>query len=315
MHVISTVSEETPPLFISAEEAGIRIDKFLSIRFPGYSRTYFQQLIALGLVLINGEKVKKRILPEEGDEVEVCFQAVPEISLAKENIPLKILYEDDHLLAVDKPAGMVVHPGPGHYSGTFVNALLYYCQDKLEATDPLRPGIVHRLDKDTSGVLIAAKTSLAHQKLVDAFSHRTIEKVYLAICKGKPCNQTIRAPIGRHPTDRKKMSVQIDGKEAISEIQVVATNEIYSLCLVRPKTGRTHQIRVHLKHIGLTLLGDSVYGIPSLNAALQIDRQLLHAYQIKFQHPITQECLQLSAPIPGDFKHWIQRLFGKDPLV
>src|SRR3989344_712121 len=152
-------------LLVTEEEEGARIDKLLSERYPNHSRTYFQSLIGGGFVLLNGEPVKKRVIPEEGDEVEVCFQLTPELSLKPEAIPLDFLYEDEHLLAVNKPAGLVVHPAPGHWSGTFVNALLYHCK-QLPAGDSLRPGIVHRLDKETSGILLAAKTTAAHHKLI-----------------------------------------------------------------------------------------------------------------------------------------------------
>ena len=166
--------EEPDFLFITAEEEGIRIDKLLAERFPQHSRTYFQHLIENVFVLLNGEPVKKRIEPEEGDEIEICFQATPEASLEPESIPLEILYEDEYLLAINKPAGMVVHPAPGHWSGTFVNALLAHCQTLAPGSDPLRPGIVHRLDKDTTGVLLAAKTLQAHQKLIELFSNRCL---------------------------------------------------------------------------------------------------------------------------------------------
>ena len=303
-------SEESGTHFVLPEEEGIRIDKLLVDRYPAYSRTYFQHLIEEGCVLLNGELVKKRICPEEGDEIEICFQAVPGPSLTPEEIPLEILYEDDHLLAINKPPGMVVHPAPGHWSGTFVNALLYHCEKVAPSDDPLRPGIVHRLDKETSGVLVAAKTLPAHQRLIQAFSERRVEKLYLAVCCGRPPNGTIKAPIGRHPVHRKEMAVLSDGREAISEVQTVAFNEQLSLVLIRPKTGRTHQIRVHLKHIGCPVLGDAVYGSERLNQSLNPERLLLHAYRLELDHPITGAALRFSAPIPQDLKGWMRRLCG-----
>ena len=303
-------TEEAELLFATASEEGTRIDKLLAERFPEHSRTYFQNLIDQGCVLLNGEPVKKRVPPEEGDEIEVCFQAIPGPSLEPEAIPLEILYEDDHLLAINKPAGMVVHPAPGHWSGTFVNALLAHCNGKAPGNDPLRPGIVHRLDKETSGVLIAAKTLIAHQKLIELFASRSMEKLYLAICCGKPANGIINAPIGRHPVHRKEMAVLSDGREAISEIHLAAFNEKLSLVLVRPSTGRTHQIRVHLKHIGCPVLGDPVYGNDRMNQLLDPQRHLLHAYRLIFDHPITGATIKLSAPIPEDFKSWMRRLCG-----
>jgi len=300
------LSTEDPEfLSISAEEEGIRIDKFLTARFPHHSRTYFQHLIEMGCVLINGEPAKKRTIPEEGDEIEVCFQATPTISLQPEAIPLEILYEDEHLLAINKPAGMVVHPAPGHWSGTFVNALLAHCGKIAPGADSLRPGIVHRLDKETTGILIAAKTLPAHQKLIELFSTCQMKKLYLAICHGRPPNGTINASIGRHPTHRKEMAALPDGRAAITEIQVAAFNEKMSLVLAKPRTGRTHQIRVHLKHIGCPIIGDSLYGKGDL-----CDRQLLHAYRLCFDHPITGSPIRLVAPIPHDMKLWLQKLCG-----
>ncbi len=300
-----SLNEEHEFLFITADEEGTRIDKLLASRFPYYSRTYFQHLLDIGCVLLNGEPVKKRILPEEGDEIEVCFQAIPEASLEPEAIPLEILYEDEYILSVNKPAGMVVHPSPGHWSGTFVNALLAYCKDIAPGADPLRPGIVHRLDKDTTGVLIAAKTLPAHQKLIELFSTQKIEKLYLAICQGKPANRTIEVPIGRHPVHRKEMAPLPDGRAAVTEIQVAACNDKTSLVLAKPKTGRTHQIRVHLKHIGCPIIGDPLYGNGNLHS-----RQLLHAYRLSFQHPITNAPIRIIAPIPTDMKEWLQKLCG-----
>lgn len=303
-------SEIYDTLFVTPDEEGERIDKILAARFSNYSRTYFQHLIDTGSVLLNGDPIKKRICPEEGDEIEICFQAIPGPSLLPEAIPLKILYEDEHILAINKPPGMVVHPAPGHFSGTFVNALLAHCENLAPSLDPLRPGIVHRLDKDTSGVLLAAKTLIAHQKLIEDFASRKMDKTYLAVCIGRPANGTIQAPIGRHPTQRKEMAVLSDGRDAISEVQTLAFNDQISLAMVRPKTGRTHQIRVHLKHIGCPILGDPIYGSEKANQQLGPQRLLLHAYRLGFNHPVTKAPLRLTAPIPDDFKPWMQRLCG-----
>jgi 23S rRNA pseudouridine1911/1915/1917 synthase len=295
-------------LIVSPSETGERIDKLLALHYPHYSRTYFQNIIEEGFVLLNGQRVTKRFLPEEGDEIEVLFQLTPESTLEPEQIPLEILFEDEHLIAVNKPAGMVIHPAPGHPKGTFVNALLGHCKDLAPSVDPLRPGIVHRLDKETSGVLIAAKTSQAHQKLVRLFTTRQIKKLYLAVCSGKPKNGIINLPIGRHPTHRKAMAVIEGGKEAISQINLLATKENFSLVQIVPQTGRTHQIRVHLKQIGCFILGDSLYGNAHINSSHHVQRQLLHAYRLEFSHPITGALLTLLAPIPLDLKEWIQKL-------
>ncbi|MFI5344401.1 MAG: RluA family pseudouridine synthase, partial [Chlamydiales bacterium] len=176
--------------------------------------------------------------------------------------------------------------------------------------DPIRPGIVHRLDKDTSGVLLAAKTLVAHQKLIEDFSQRIIGKTYIAVCMGKPENEIINEPIGRHPTKRKEMAVLKEGREAITAVQTMAYNDQISLLLLRPKTGRTHQIRVHLRHIGCPILGDPIYGSDRANQSLRPARLLLHAYQLMLDHPITKAPLILTAPIPEDFKGWIQKLSG-----
>lgn len=285
-------------LLVSEEEKNLRLDKLLTNRFLGYSRTYFQYLIGKGCVLVNGQVVKKREQSQPLDEVEVCFELTPELSLKPEEIPLEILYEDEHLLAINKPAGMVVHPAPGHPSGTFVNALLYHC--KTLEVENLRPGIVHRLDKDTSGVLIAAKTTQTHAALVSLFASRAIEKTYLAIAVGNPGNVTISAPLKRHPKKRQEMAVIEGGKEAISICSTLSFDGRLSLVSIRLITGRTHQIRVHLKSRGTPVLGDSVYGSSAANALFGAKRQLLHAHTLKCLHPITQVPLVIEAPLPED---------------
>lgn len=288
---------------VSEEESGIRLDKLLAVRFPDHSRTYFQYLIENGSVLVNGKSCKKREEPKSGDEIEICFILTPEISLEAENIPLDILYEDDDILAINKPAGMVVHPGVGHPSKTFVNALLYHCKE-LKG-DTLRPGIVHRLDKDTSGVLIAAKNLEMHAQLISLFSNRKIEKHYLAICVGNPGNVTINAPIGRNPTERKEMAIIETGKEAVSHCTVLKKDHALSLVDIHPITGRTHQIRVHMKHQKTPILGDSVYGYPSANQKFEAPRQLLHAHRLSFTHPKSKKIIDLEAPPPKDFLKWM----------
>jgi 23S rRNA pseudouridine1911/1915/1917 synthase len=294
------MSSHTESLLVTPEMLHTRLDRLLVQTFPTHSRTYFQYLIGSGLVLVNGSPVKKRETMDVGDEIEVCFQLTPELSLAAENIPLDILYEDDHLIAINKPAGMVTHPAPGHPNGTFVNALLYHCKT-LPETDTLRPGIVHRLDKDTSGVLIAAKTTECHQKLVEMFSSRQMTKHYIAICVGNPGDRTIDEPIRRHPTRRQEMHVDPAGKPAISICRVLKSEGELSWAQVQLITGRTHQIRVHLKHVGTPILGDPVYGRPGANEKYGITRQLLHAKTLSLKHPITGAPLNLEAPIPADF--------------
>ncbi len=287
---------EPDSIIATQEDAGQRIDTFLTNRFTEKSRTYFQILIEKGLVLINGNRVKKRMQIAEGDEVEIQFLLTPEITVEAEDIPLDILYEDYHLLAINKPAGMVVHPAPGHYSKTLVNALLGYCQNKLPGKYTVRPGIVHRLDKDTSGVLLAAKTEKCQMKLLSFFYHKKIRKDYLAICIGKPPNGSITLPIGRHPKKRKEMAVVEGGRPAETHFQLLAYKNGLSLVLARPITGRTHQIRVHLKQLGTPILGDPIYGTPNKG------RMMLHAHCTKFVHPITSIPMDIFAPIPEEMK-------------
>lgn len=291
----------TPNIFVEAYEADLRLDKLLSMRFENLSRTYFQWLISEGYVSVNGVIVKKSAKLQEGDEIEVQFVPTQELDLVAEDIPLDILYEDEHMIAVNKPAGLVVHPGPGNWKGTFVNALLFHCKS-LARTDELRPGIVHRLDKETSGVLIAAKTHEMHTLLSAIFADRKVQKHYLAICFGHPKAQTIDAPIGRHPTQRKLMTVvDTGGKSARTHIEVLASNGTMSLLDINLETGRTHQIRVHLKHIHHPIVGDEVYGKKMPGST----RQLLHAHTLAFTHPITAKPLEIKAPVSEDMAHFI----------
>ena len=289
----------------SLEESHLRLDALLSLRFPDKSRSYFQFLIKQGYVLVNGKAIKKRERAKPGDEIEIYFQITPEINLIPEPIALEILYEDEHLIVINKPAGMVVHPAPGHTQGTFVHALLFHCK-QIDSDDPLRPGIVHRLDKDTSGVLIAAKTRAAHNGLIDLFAKRKIEKVYLAICVGAPKDGLIDVPIARHLSRRKEMTICTQGRASKTICQVLAQNGSLSFVKLELLTGRTHQLRVHLKYVGTPILGDETYGNSTINKKFSIKRQLLHAYFIKFFHLITQQILLLTAPIPEDLREAIE---------
>lgn len=293
---------------ITSSKEQIRIDKLLAEKFRAKSRVYFQYLIENGSVLVNSRKIKKRYIPKIGDEIEIFFQALPDIELKAQNIPLDIIYEDEHILAINKPANMVVHPACGNWENTFVNALMYYYKDLICEKNDVRPGIVHRLDKDTTGVLLAAKTTKAHQKLIELFKNRKIQKKYLAITLNKPSDLTISAPIARHPINRKKMAIQENGKEAITEIKVLKNNDKLSLVEAILKTGRTHQIRVHLKHINCPVLGDETYGNKSVNKNFKIHTQLLHALSLCFNHPITNEAVKIEAPIPENFKKFIEIL-------
>jgi 23S rRNA pseudouridine1911/1915/1917 synthase len=310
--------EDNDLLIITNEEAGERLDKILAARFCQIkSRTYFQYLIEEKKVLLNGNFVKKGCKPTVGDEVEIQFVISPEVELIPENIPLNIIYEDEYIIVVNKPAGMVVHPAKGNWSGTFVNALLYHCQNlsgfpTLSESSKLRPGIVHRLDKDTSGLLIAAKTELAHQKLIDMFSGRKIQKEYLAICCGNPGNVQIDASIGRDPLNRKLMTtVDKGGKKSLSICKTLAYDDKISFVTITLATGRTHQIRVHMQHIGTPILGDNSYGIIHLNKKYDVKRQMLHAHFLGFSHPITGKIMELTSPLPLDMDHILGKIKDK----
>ncbi len=303
---------ESPDIIIvTDQEAGQRLDCILASRFAGmYSRTYFQKLLEDGKILLNGCLAKKRTQPQSGDEIEIQFVLSPEITLLPEEIPLDIIYEDDDILAVNKPSGLVIHPAVGNWSGTFVNALLFYCKQliPIEGDSQLRPGIVHRLDKDTSGVLIAAKNLLSQQRLIEMFAARRIHKEYLAIVVGNPGDVECNFPIGRDPIHRQRMAVNPKGKPAVTICRTLKTNGQFSLIHLTIATGRTHQIRVHLKHKNAPVLGDSLYGNIDINRRHKVERQLLHASTLSFAHPLTGKRLELTAPVPADMQTWISKL-------
>jgi 23S rRNA pseudouridine1911/1915/1917 synthase len=303
---------ETETIIIADEEAGERLDKILAHRYREIrSRTYFQFLIDEHLVLLNGIPVKKRIKPKAGDEIEIQFVLTSEIDLIPEAIPLDILYEDEAILVINKPPGLVVHPAPGNWTGTFVNALLYHCKHISPEKGNLRPGIVHRLDKDTSGVLVAAKTALAQQRLVEMFAQRDVYKEYLAICIGNPGDIEIETSIGRHPVQRKLMKVLPQGKAAKTICQTLSFDGKLAIAKIILTTGRTHQIRVHMKHHGTPILGDAVYGSEQQNKKYGISRQMLHAHRLQFLHPITKEMMQFEAPVPDDMRRMVKKIDPK----
>ncbi len=303
---------EKDVITVGEDEDNVRIDKILANRYKDVrSRSYFQYLIFNGYVTVNDEKVKKHFRPKFGDEIAISFVITPELDLTPEDIPLNIIYEDENLLAINKPAGLVVHPAPGNWSGTFVNALLFHCKSSKEdfGQGSARPGIVHRLDKDTSGVMIAAKGPLTQQRLTDLFSSRQTEKVYFAICCGNPGDGEVDAPIGRHPTQRKLMCVrETGGRNALTRYQTVATDGKLSVVKIQLITGRTHQVRVHMKHLGTPVLGDSTYGNVQLNQRHKAGRQLLHAHSLQLKHPITEKELKLVAKFPEDIQKFLDRL-------
>ena len=299
-------SENEENIFVLNEEFGSRIDKFLSERME-LTRTRIQQLIKDENILVNGKKTKPAYKIEENDVVKVVIPELETVEIKPENIDIEIIYEDNDLAVINKRAGIVVHPANGHYSGTLVNAILYHIKDLSGINGEIRPGIVHRLDKDTSGLLIIAKNDKAHLKLSQMFHDKTVKKTYLAILKGKLNQKSGRivTQIGRDKNDRKKMAVINDlnsGKTAITNYEVISQAEKFTLVKVHIETGRTHQIRVHMKHLGYPILGDSVYGRPDSEK-----RQMLHAYKLEFQHPITEENIEFIAKLPEDFERALKK--------
>ena len=295
---------------IEEQSAGERIDKFLSDSLPDVSRSYIQKLIKDGQVTVNQKIVKANYKMNAGDLLCMEEPELQEPDIEAENIPLDILYEDADLLIVNKPKGMVVHPSAGHYSGTLVNALMYYCKDDLSGINGvMRPGIVHRIDMDTTGSLLVCKNDFAHNDIAEQLKVHSITRVYHAIVHGvlKDDEGTIDAPIGRHPIDRKKMSINHkNGKDAVTHYKVLKRFKNFTYIECRLETGRTHQIRVHMSSIGHPLLGDAVYGPAKCPYKLQ--GQTLHAKTIGITHPRTGEYLEIDAPLPEYFLNLLKKL-------
>ncbi len=293
------------------DEAGERIDKFLSDELSDRSRSFLQKLIKEQYVKVNDKPVKASYRLILGDTVSISFPEPEKPDIAAEDIPLDILYEDNDIIIINKPKQMVVHPAPGHYSGTLVNALLYHCQGNLSGINgSLRPGIVHRIDMDTTGSLVVCKNDTAHQSLSAQLKEHSIQRVYEAIVHGilKEDTGCIDAPIGRHPTERKKMSTQTrNGREALTHYRVLERFGAFTHIQCRLETGRTHQIRVHMTSIGHPLLGDTVYG-PKKCPFPKLIGQTLHADTLGFIHPGTGEYMEVHAPLPEYFTGLLDRL-------
>lgn len=300
-------------LTIGPEFEGFRIDQFLAHFFDQESRSYFQGLIEKNAVSVNGKTVKKRQLLKDGDCVFVRFEQSPEICLEPQEILLDILHEDEDLLVINKEAARVVHPGVGNPSMTIVNALLFHCRDLPCQEGDYRPGIVHRLDKDTSGVLVLAKTRRAQLEMSRLFAQREIQKEYLAIVHGHFQDQIVNKAIARDPQERKKMCLRDDGKEAITRFETLLTKDGYSLLKAFPKSGRTHQIRVHCQSLKASIIGDEVYGSKKIKDQFKC-RQMLHAHKISFQDPFKKAPVQFIAPPPKDFLQTLEKLFAKEDL-
>lgn len=293
---------------IKAETAGDRIDKFISEKCDQISRSYAARLLEDGKVFLGAQAVSKNYRLRGGEEIEIHLPEPETLEVLPENIPLEIVYEDTELLVVNKPQGMVVHPAAGNQTGTLVNALLYHCQGRLSAINGvIRPGIVHRIDKDTSGLLVVAKNNDAHLFLAEQIKERKASRKYFALVNGRVREDgTVDRPIGRHPSDRKRMAVVAGGREAVTHYHVLEDFGNYTLLECVLETGRTHQIRVHMAYIGHSIVGDPVYGMKK--EKFHLNGQLLHAHSIGFVHPKTGEYMEFSAPLPGYFQEVVSVL-------
>ncbi len=292
---------------ITEEHAGNRIDKALSAINSDWSRTHLQNWLKDSLVLVNEKKVKPNYKVKTGDVVTINEPEPEELDVVAEDLQLDIVYEDKDVLVVNKPSGMVVHPAPGHPTGTIVNGLMYHCKDLSGINGVLRPGIVHRIDKDTSGLLMVAKNDLAHVSLVNQLVEKSVTRVYTALVHGHipHDNGTIDAPIGRDKRERQSMAIVDDGKHAVTHFKVLERYGEFTLVECRLETGRTHQIRVHMKYIGYPLAGDPKYGPKK---TIDFSGQALHAGTIGFEHPVTGEYKEFHQPLPEDFQALISKM-------
>lgn len=294
---------------VQADDAGMRLDVFVTAKAVKPSRTFILKLINEGLVTVNGQRMKANYRLKEGEHVAVTFPPPVKLDVLPEPIPLNICYEDEDMVVINKPRGMVVHPAHGHYTGTLVNALLHHCADLSGIGGILRPGIVHRLDKDTSGLLMVAKNDLAHQGLARQLKNSSVTRGYLALAHGQVQNNqgVIEAAIGRDPRDRQKMSVtHRNGKHAVTRYRVLGRSQNYTLLELRLETGRTHQIRVHLSYIGHPVVGDSRYG--PTRPHFDLDGQFLHAYLLIFIHPRTGSTVEIKALLPDNLTAILETL-------
>jgi 23S rRNA pseudouridine1911/1915/1917 synthase len=297
------MTERIEHYLVQETEAEERLDMLLVKRLQGTSRSQVQRMINTGQIKVNGKQEKSNYKVQPHEDIEVMIRQATPLALEAERIPLDILYEDAHVIVVNKARGMVVHPAAGNYSGTLVNALLEHCDDLSGINGTVRPGIVHRLDKDTSGVMVAAKSDKAHLSLAQQIKERSAGRRYLAIVHGniKEDEGIIKAPLGRHPVDRKKMAVVFENsKEAVTKFRVCERFGRYTLVECKLLTGRTHQIRVHMAYIGHPVVGDRKYGPERVH--FDIEGQALHSAQLKFMHPLTGESLCFSAPLPEDME-------------
>lgn len=298
---------------VKKQDANNRIDAYLSSKNDDFSRVAIQRLIEEQKILVNGKKTKASYKVQENDKITLEEEMPKEISLKAQEIPIEIIYEDNDIIVVNKPKGLVVHPANGNLDGTLVNAIMAICKDSLSGIGgELRPGIVHRLDKDTSGLLIVAKNDKAHINMSEQIKNHEVEKTYIALVRGfvKENEATINMPIGRSTKDRKKMAVVNTGKEAITHFKVLQRYDKYTLLEIKIETGRTHQIRVHLSQIGYPIVGDAVYS--NGKNEWNIEGQCLHAKRLKFKHPITGDDMFLEAKLPKYFEDILSDILGKE---
>lgn len=296
---------------IEEQQQGERIDKAVSSIQNEWSRTQISNWITEGIVKVNGAAVKAKYKVKAGDVVEIIVPEAEPLDVIAENLDLEIVYEDADVLVVNKPKGMVVHPAPGHMNGTLVNGLMYHCTDLSGINGIMRPGIVHRIDKDTSGLLMVAKNDKAHESLVEQLVNKTVTRKYTALVHGHIAHDkgTIDAPIGRDQKDRQKQAVVDKGKHAVTHFQVIERFGDYTLVECRLETGRTHQIRVHMQYIGFPLVGDPKYGP---RKTIDFGGQVLHAGVLGFTHPTTGEYMEFEAPLPVDYVQLLDELRNKD---
>ena len=296
-------------LFEIQENQQMRLDKYLAEQFPEQTRSYLQKLIKEGQVLVNGKTVKSGYQLSKGDEVSVTIPEPKELDVEPQKMELDIVYEDEDVILINKPKGMVVHPAPGHTTDTLVNGLLYHCKDNLSGINGVaRPGIVHRIDRDTTGILIVCKNDMSHNSIAAQLKEHSINRRYRALVHGnlKEDTGTVEGPIGRHPVDRKKMAInERNGKPAVTHFEVLERLDNCTLVKCRLETGRTHQIRVHMAYTGHPVTGDPVYGIKNTRG---MDGQALHAGELTLIHPATGEPVTFKAPLPEDFEKLLKRL-------
>ena len=315
---------DTVTFYVEEDDAAVRLDVFLASRLPQFSRTHLRRAIDAGTVLVDGQRTKVAYKLVSGQSVDVSVPEIPHDTPEPENIPLEVLFEDEHLVAINKPAAMVVHPAKGHWAGTLTSALAFHFQSLSSVGGPTRPGIVHRLDRDTSGVILVAKTDKAHRNLAAQFEAREIKKQYVAVCRGVPDRDRdrIKQPIGAHPHHRERMAIRVDhetSRDAHTEYAVERRFRGFSVLHAFPKTGRTHQIRIHFAHIGCPVVCDRLYASHSRLTVEHLDRtrndstvimgrHALHAASITFRHPVTGASATVEAPLAADIVRLIQAL-------